>query len=111
MDIYLLLKQNFVPNDVIRNWTPYHGYKGNDLIVKNISSNVISLIFSENQNKEVVVPYRELEGIMKLWPKILSGEIKRYQYTHKTPEVESSPFYYSRYCLDILKALSDKGVI
>lgn len=111
MDLYSLLIGNFKPGDIIRNWTPYRGYQGNALIVKEIKENSILLIFSENQKKEINVPFYELEGLLKLWPKILSGEITRHQYTHKTPEVESSPFYFSRYCLDILKVLNDKGYI
>lgn len=110
-EIYTLLNNNLTPGQRIRNWTPYNGYKGKDIIIVSIHQTSITILPSDEETKPINVPFYEIAGIRNLWDQIVFQKITRHEYSHKNSAIPDSPFYFSRYCLDILKYLDCKGFL
>lgn len=110
MDIVKTIKQNITPEQIIKNWTPLNGYKGDDIIIKRITDSGIEFEAPNTIMKTTTrgsVPYSAIEQIYELWPDIKSGKIKRNEYTNSGIK----PNHYTRYCLNILKELDNLGLI
>ena len=110
MDIKAIIQNNFATGMRLKNWTPLNGYKGDDIIIKEIDSTSISFDAPNTRKKiitKVSVPYSAINQIYEIWDDIKSGKITRTQYTN----CGEKPNHFTRYCLDILKELENKGLI
>lgn len=99
---------NIHEGDVLKNWTPKHGYTGNDLTVLSVDSNTgkITIDLPGSKKGEVTVSVSEILPIYNLWDKIKSEEITRTQYTNEGIKSQKT-----RYILNILKYLEDIGAL
>lgn len=110
MEIKKIIQDNFKVGQILKNWTPLNGYKGENIIITYIDSNSIDFE-APNPKKtkptKVSVPYSAINQIYEIWDDIKTQKIKRSEYTHS----EEKPNHFTRYCLDILKELDNQALI
>lgn len=106
MDIWPLIINTLKINETIKNWTKDKGYFGDDIIIKDINNNSIS-IDAPNSNSgkitSVNVSKKYFEELYNHWPAYLAGTILRNELRKKNR--------FTRYVLDILQELSVRKLI
>lgn len=97
-------------SEPIKNWTPKNGYKGDDFFITAFKDNGVDFEAPNSKTGKITkgtVFYSSINQLYEMWDDIKSGNILRSQYTNCGSKSNTQ----TRYCLDILKELDNKGLI
>lgn len=110
MEIKKIIENNLKISEPIKNWTPKNGYKGDDIFITAFKDNGVDFEAPNSKTGKITkgtVFYSSINQLYEMWDDIKSGNILRSQYTNCGSKSNTQ----TRYCLDILKELDNKGLI
>lgn len=110
MEIKKIIEDNLKIGQILKNWTPKNGYIGDDILITGINDSGVDFEAPNSKTKRVTkgtVYYSSINQLYEMWNDIKTGRIIRSQYTNCGAKSNTQ----TRYCLDILKELDDKGLI
>ncbi len=112
-DVWSIAIKNLKPGQHIRNWTPLHGYMGNDIIIAYVNPDCIQISAPNPKKKEptyAILYKHEIDNFSEIWKIAKEGKINRAEYAHGNI-LGNSTRRKTRYCLDIFKELSNRNLI
>lgn len=110
MEIKQIIQNNLKIGQVLNNWTPLNGYKGDDIFITGIHEIGVDFEAPNSKTGKITkgtVFYSSINQLYEMWDDIKSGRIVRSQYTNCGSKSNTQ----TRYCLNILKELDNQGLI
>ena len=105
-EIWQVVSENLQAGMTVRNWTVNRGYLGDDIIIQDIGENFVEVAAPDSKTGEVTsvrVPQQDFEYVYTNWDAYLAGDMTRHELRANCRN--------TRYVIDVLRHLSEQGLI